>query len=329
MLAAVQPRPDDLAALASLLADDAIVLSLDAEACAAPGGDARSPTRARVVQLGIAAFSPARLPCPDGGQEVTRGARVDPDADVFGDEAALATPDVVGYWYSDQTYVDPGCRIDADSARVHRITDAAVRGAPSMVDVADELAAWLAADGRKVYLAGYNATRYDSPLLAAELERVGRADVAAMVRAAPVLDSFVIRRAAEPPMTLGGTLRRYGLDELGDDAHSAGADSAANLAVLAAQVACGHLSSLDAAAAAKPASPPDGAVDPLGKLKWAGGKPVSEPKPDDILVDFGKHKGRTLRQAGQSYCQWLCKSDFDDELKQAVRGAWGPAAARW
>ena len=63
----VHPRPSDLVALVACLPPAAIVLTFDVETCADPaGGDARVAGRARVVQLGIAAFSGEPLPgCGD------------------------------------------------------------------------------------------------------------------------------------------------------------------------------------------------------------------------------------------------------------------------
>lgn len=105
-------KPADLAALAAALPDDAIVLTFDVETCAAPGGDARVPGKARVIQFGCVAFSAATFP----------------DADPIHDEDGVC----VGYTFSEDTHVNPTCRIDAGSQAVHRITDAQVRGAPTI-----------------------------------------------------------------------------------------------------------------------------------------------------------------------------------------------------
>jgi len=194
----VKPRPADLVALAALLPPGAIVLSFDLETCAAPGGDARAPGRARVVQFGIAAFSAEPLPGV-GGEPVTVVSQSRSEADEDGLQVA-------GYVFAEATNVDPEHRIDAASQGKHKITDAMVRDAPTVADLADDLLAWLRPAGedgqpRPLYLCGYNALRFDVPVLAAELRRGGREDVALVLEATPLLDCMLIRKAAIDAMT--------------------------------------------------------------------------------------------------------------------------------
>ena len=100
--------------------------------------------------------------------------------------------------------------------------------------------------------------------------------------------------------------------------------------MLAAQAACGHIPDLEAALSLGTArAAPAGAVDSQGKLKWLDGKTADKPTPDNILVEFGKHKGKSLRVAGANYCKWICGGDFPDDVKNPIRLAWGPAAAKW
>lgn len=326
----MKPRPADLVALAALLPPAAIVLSFDLETCAAPGGDARAPGRARVVQLGIAAFSAEPLPGVGGDP-------VRPDLEP-GDLYPVTPEDgepVIGYVFAEATHVDPEVRIDAGSQSKHKITDADVRDAPVVADLADHVLAWLRPvdeDGRQrpLYLCGYNALRYDVPALAAEMRRVGREDVAVALEATPLLDCMLIRKAAEPPMTLEGTCLRYGLGAH-EGAHTADADSLATLAVLAAQAGHGHLRDVAASSGvAGPRPAPLGAVDSQGKLRWVGGKIQPAPTPDNVEVAFGsKHPGKTLRQAGPGFSKWILSNDFDEDVKATVRAAWGPIARTW
>ena len=322
----MKPRPADLVALVALLPPAAIVLSFDLETCAAPGGDARAPGRARVVQFGIAAFSAEPLPGV-GGEPVTVVSQSRSEADEDGLQVA-------GYVFAEATNVDPEHRIDAASQSKHKITDAMVRDAPTVADLADDLLAWLRPAGedghpRPLYLCGYNALRFDVPVLAAELRRVGREDVTLVLEATPLLDCMLIRKAAEPAMTLEGTCLRYGLGVL-EGAHTADADSLANLAVLAAQAGHGHLRDVAAASGkAGPRPAPLGAVDSQGKLRWVDGKVLPAPTPDAVEVTFGKHQGKTLRQAGPGFSRWICSNEFDDDVKSAVRLAWGPIARAW
>lgn len=296
---------------------DRVLLTFDLETCAAPGGDARDPSRARIVEVGFAAFSLA--PLPGVGGEPFHIEPSDPP---------------IGYVHVDETYIDPQIKIDAGSQSKHHITDTMVRGAPTFADLADDLAAWLMLDdGRETVLCAYNGVRYDVQVLAAEFRRVGRNDLAERVEALRIIDPLLVRRAAEQPFTLEGSLRHYGLESLGDAAHRAGADSLAALAVVAAQAGRGEVASLDAAAGlAKPAAPPPGAVDRSGKLRWVNDRAPepATPTPHNVRLAVGKHKDRTLAEAGADYCRWLVtRSDFADDVKAAVRAAYGAAAARW
>jgi len=81
--------------------------------------------------------------------------------------------------------VDPGVPIPAESTAIHHITDAMVRGEPAIKDLAPRLLEiFEGAD-----LSGFNAARYDIPLLTAELKRAGFDWPLAGKR---VVDSFTI-----------------------------------------------------------------------------------------------------------------------------------------
>jgi hypothetical protein len=65
-----------------------------------------------------------------------------------------------------------------------------------------------------------------------------------------------------------------------------------------------------------PAADPD-AFDPEGKLKWVG---------DEVVLNFGKSKGRSLRELvqsddGRGLLAWILKKDFPEEVRRAVREA--------
>ena len=321
----MQPRPADLNTLASVLPPGAIAVTFDLETCAAPGGDARVPGRLRIVQIALLAFSRDELPDGEPVKVEIEEAYIDRDdpRDHF----------VAGYLASADTYIDPGCRIDAGSQTKHHITDAQVKGAPSIADCADVIMEWTSPrDERQVYLVGYNLRKYDVPALAAELRRVDRADVAEHIEGLPLIDAMLVRRANEQPFTLEGSVLRYGLPAM-KDAHHAGADCLATLAVVAAQAECGHLRDVkDAIALGTAAQPtPKGALDSQGKLRWVDDAAPEDgvPTPDNVVLCFGKHTGKTLRDAGPGFGKWVCGKDFDDDVKAAIRTAFGATAARW
>lgn len=115
--------------------------------------------------------------------------------------------------------VNPGVPIPAEATAIHGISDADVADAPSFAAIAPELARL--AHGRT--LLGYNAARFDVPLLRTELRRLGRAvserlpvDVLVWVRE---FDRFVKGQGRH---RLGATCARWGVEL--HDAHSAEAD---------------------------------------------------------------------------------------------------------
>ena len=234
-------------ALAEALAADpeAVIVAVDLEACAAPGGDARDPDKARIVQVAIAEVAARPLP---GQVDAAVAEEREADGVEVPAELERVEPGPAGlYTREEATLVDPLCEIDAGSAAVHGITDEAVEGAPRVDDLVDPLASAILPEGRRPILVGYNGARFDAPLLAAELRRAAgrlRRDdparaalaerVAARVLEETWIDPLAIRRRAEPG-DLAGSVRRYLGAEL-QGAHDARADIAATVLVLGAQL---------------------------------------------------------------------------------------------
>lgn len=124
--------------------------------------------------------------------------------------------------------VNPGVPIPPEAARVHGIRDEDVASAPGFSEIAAEVEHLL--EGAD--LAGFNAARFDLPLLAAEFARAGRT---LPLDGRAVLDAALIFHRKEP-RHLAAALRFYcGRDLAG--AHSADADAEACLDILEAQLA--------------------------------------------------------------------------------------------
>jgi len=124
--------------------------------------------------------------------------------------------------------VNPGVPIPYPATRVHGIRDEDVAAAPPFAELAAEIERLL--EGAD--LAGFNAIRYDLPLLACEFARAGRP---AVLEGRAVLDAAFIFHRKEP-RHLAAALRFYCGRDL-EGAHSAGADAEACLDILEAQVA--------------------------------------------------------------------------------------------
>lgn len=333
-------------ALAEALAADpeAVIVAVDLEACAAPGGDARDPDKARIVQVAIAEVAARPLP---GQVDAAVAEEREADGVEVPAELERVEPGPAGlYTREDATLVDPLCEIDAGSAAVHGITDEAVEGAPRVDDLVDPLASAILPEGRRPILVGYNGARFDAPLLAAELRRAAgrlRRDdparaalaerVAARVLEETWIDPLAIRRRAEPG-DLAGSVRRYLGAEL-QGAHDARADIAATVLVLGAQLATRHAAGLADAEEASKAPP--GSYDRAGKLAVDEGVDVSQATAAQVRFTFGKHKGATVA-AEPPYARWMLTSDFPEETKARLRallatlpadaGARGPRAHR-
>ena len=125
------------------------------------------------------------------------------------------------------TLVNPGVEVPADAIQVHGISNDDVAAAPTFERIAGEVDRFLAGAD----LAGYNHGRYDLPLLEHELRRAG---IDFGWRRRRLIDVSVIFRRKEP-RSLAGALRFYCSGEL-SAAHTATADVAATMAVLAGQL---------------------------------------------------------------------------------------------
>ena len=127
-----------------------------------------------------------------------------------------------------ESLVNPERPIPPAATAVHGITDADVRDRPTFAALGPELRPWLAdAD-----VAGFNAIRFDLPLLENELRRAGSDLDLSQARR---FDALHIFHKMEP-RDLVAAYQFYCGKELAD-AHSALADAGATLEVLDAQIA--------------------------------------------------------------------------------------------
>jgi len=126
-----------------------------------------------------------------------------------------------------ETLVNPGMPIPPESTAIHGITDLDVAMAPRLEDIAEEVLRELAGCD----LAGFNCLRFDVPMLAEELHRVGSHWDHASVRVVDVQRIF----HKKEPRDLSAALRFYcGREHEG--AHEALADVQAPADVLLAQL---------------------------------------------------------------------------------------------
>lgn len=200
--------------------------------------------------------------------------------------------------------LNPECPIPAAATEIHGICDADVKDAPTFRQIARELYEWM----RQCDFSGYNAARFDLPLLAEEFLRAG---IQPDFESCQMLDVQHVFYRMEP-RTLKAAYRFYCDKELAN-AHSAEADTLATIEVLEAQLnkypeelscelgpLCAYLN--------------DGEeiVDYARALVRKNGT---------VVFNFGKHKNRAVAEvfhAEPSYYDWMMKSAFSLHTKQKI-----------
>ncbi len=191
--------------------------------------------------------------------------------------------------------INPEMPIPPNSTSIHGITDADVADSPAFREVAKTLASFL----EGCDLAGFNAIKFDIPLLAEEFLRVN-ADFSFGKR--KYIDVQVIFHKKEQ-RTLAAAYRFYCGQEL-QNAHSSKADSQATYEVLKAQL--DRYDDLE------------NNVDKLAEFSSFhniadfAGRIVYDDNGAETF-NFGKHKGKSVESVFRedpSYYSWMMNGDF-------------------
>lgn len=195
--------------------------------------------------------------------------------------------------------------ISPEASKVNHITDDMLTDCPTFYDVAEEVAEWL----KDSDLAGFNSSKFDLPMLAEEFERAKLAgkDLKVNLHEPLMVDVQNIYHTMEP-RNLKAAYRFYCGGKDFDNAHTAEADTLATYEVLKAQL--DRYSELKNDVKALSAYVGKKYVDFSGHLIY-----------DDkgqVTVNFGKHKGKTLRQvfdSDPSYFSWIRNGSFTLDTK--------------
>lgn len=203
--------------------------------------------------------------------------------------------------------LNPQMPIPPGATAIHGITDADVADCPVFADIAEKLLNYL--DGCD--LAGYNIQGFDIPLLELEFKRAG---LDLDVKSRRVIDAYTLFCKLYP-RTLTAAYKFFCGKEL-VGAHGAAADTAATWEVLLGQLAKHPELPRTVAELAEfsDVSDPD-AVDRNRRFKWSG---------DEVIVNFGKYSGRTLRDLAENepgFLRWITKNDFPDDVKNIASDA--------
>ena len=198
--------------------------------------------------------------------------------------------------------------IDPQASKVNGVTDDMLVDSPRFCDVVDEVLEWL----RDSDLAGFNSAKFDLPMLAEEIERVRlycHRNIDINLHEAAMVDVQNIYHAMEP-RNLRAAYRFYcGGDDF-ENAHTAEADAVATMAVLKAQLdrypeqLKNDVKCLSSFVGKK-------YVDFSGNLIYDN--------EGNILINFGKHKGKTAREVFErepSYFAWIANGSFTLDTKR-------------
>ncbi|PKP54005.1 MAG: DNA polymerase III subunit epsilon [Bacteroidetes bacterium HGW-Bacteroidetes-1] len=212
--------------------------------------------------------------------------------------------------------VNPGIPIPPFSTKFHGIKDEDVKDAPPFKDIAKELSKFLSGCD----LAGYNAIKFDVPVL---MEEFLRCDTSFDISNRHVVDVQNIFMKMEP-RTLKGAYRFFCNKEL-VDAHSAAADTFATYEILKAQLDR-YQDAVYEDSTGNESKPVLNDIKALHDFSFhhrnadLAGQIIFNDQNQEV-INFGKHKGKTIEEIFSkepSYYDWMMKGDFPLFTKKLI-----------
>lgn len=202
--------------------------------------------------------------------------------------------------------VNPEMPIPAESSEIHGIYDKDIKDAPTLKEILPQLEDFL----KDCDIAGYNSNKFDLPMMAEELLRVGSTLDLSQFRHIDVQNIF----HKMEPRTLIAAYAFYCQKEL-KDAHSAMADTKATWEVLDAQVA--KYKDLEKDVDFLADFSRYGDVD---RVDFAGRLAYNDK--GEVIYNFGKHKNKTVEEVAKvepGYYGWMLDAEFPLYTKQCLR----------
>jgi DNA polymerase-3 subunit epsilon len=206
--------------------------------------------------------------------------------------------------------INPGIPIPVEATAIHGITDDDVADEPIFRQYAKSIRDFI--EGCDI--SGFNVIKFDLPFLESEF---ARAHVEFSRRGRYIVDSKIIYHQRDPRDLQSAYYKFCGKEMV--NAHRAEEDARAS-----AEILDGQLSLYDDLPRDVPGlcalcyQVRDDYIDAEGKFMWLEGEAV---------CNFGKHKGRLLRDISLNYpdyLEWITRGDFSPEVKKiafkAMRG---------
>lgn len=199
--------------------------------------------------------------------------------------------------------INPTVPIPPETTAIHGISDEDIKDAPTFKQIAKELYEWM----KGCDLGGYNAVRFDIPMLAEELLRCN-VQVDFTERKFVDVQQIFFKKETR---TLSAAYEFYCNKQM-ENAHNAEVDIETTIEVLEAQLdKYGDLEN-DVKALHSFTNGDEGIVDYARRMVMKNGEPI---------FNFGKYKGRkvtdVLKEQPQYY-DWMMNADFPLHTKQKL-----------
>lgn len=221
-------------------------------------------------------------------------------------EIAIVRVDPDGKKITYERRINPEMEISEEATAVHGISNEDVANAPTLKDVISEVIDFI----KDCDLAGFNSNKFDLPMLAEELLRVGSDYDLSQVNHIDVQNIF----HKMEQRTLSAAYQFYCNKSL-ENAHAAFADAEATWEVLDAQVAkYSELENNVDFLATFSLYGDVNRVDFAGRLAYN--------KNGEVTYNFGKHKGKSVAQVAKEepgYYGWMMDADFPLYTKQQLK----------
>ncbi|MBN1339142.1 MAG: 3'-5' exonuclease [Bacteroidales bacterium] len=212
--------------------------------------------------------------------------------------------------------VKPGIPISDEAQKVHGITEEDLKNEPPFGQIASEVANFIG----NADLGGYNAIKFDIPLL---MEEFLRADSDFSLRGRKIIDVQNIFHKMEP-RNLAAAYRFYCKNEI-VNAHSAEADAVATFEILKAQLDYYQNTPYEDANG-KTIYPVRNDIQALSEFSYharnadLAGHLVYNDLGEEVF-NFGKYKGKLAEEVFRSepqYYDWMMKSQFPLYTKKII-----------